>query len=85
MELTPRELACLEIMLTDYPEDPASTESRKLIAYQMDLKNPSSLNTIIARLRVQGALLLQGKNYVISPILLTLLEDDQVEITFSQV
>jgi hypothetical protein len=85
MDLTPRELKCLEIMMTDYRDDPAGTESRKLIAYQLNLKNPASLNTIVARLKVQGALLLQGKNYVISPILLTLLQDDQVEITFSQV
>jgi len=85
MGLTPRELKCLEIMMTDYPEDPASTESRKLIAYQLNLKNPASINTMVARLKNQGALIVQGRNYELSPILLTLLQDDQVEISFSQI
>lgn len=85
MSLTPRELKCLEVMLTDYADDPAGTETRKLVAHQLKLSNPESINNLVRKLKIQGALLLQGKNYVISPILLTLLQDDTVEITFSQI
>jgi hypothetical protein len=85
MGLTRQELRCLEIMLTDYPDDPAGTQTRKLLAHQLKMSNPESINNVVRKLRIQGALLLQGRNYVINPILLTLLQDDTVEITFSKV
>jgi hypothetical protein len=84
MDVTPKDLEVLAIMLTDFSDDPAGTLTRKYISAQLGLKNPESINNYVRRLRIAGALLIDSElGYKLNPILLKLRDNDQIQFTFN--
>jgi SOS-response transcriptional repressor LexA len=83
MELSAKELEVLIIMVQEFPEDPVTPHSQSFIVNALGLKNPNSIRNYIRKLKVREALVKTQANYKLNPIILKLMDNERLEISFN--